>query len=569
MANKKDRLKQAQNAALLETAEYFISTIMVLYGLAMLVVFPLYFHNKYFDMGNAKYDFFKWTTVVFLGLAAIAWVNWFLTKNNCEKMELKKLPSQLMPMDYFVLAYFLISLLSYLCSSYKNVVTSTGTMNIALVGFPGWSMGFVSQSAFVLIYFFMSRFCKNGTFFFMPITVVAAFTAQLVILQRFCFNPLGMYTYASEYTGATLWLADEYIEKFVSTLGQTTWYSSFAILAFPISVYLYMYGETMTEKRQVLLRGIGMLGVLLSFGSLCTANSDGAYVGFMLALMVFFWFALSSTEKLFRFLEILIVGLGTFKIIGIFRTAFPQRMITLVAGDEKITDFVIHSPWMLGLLGGVLLIYIILRLLHQHGIKFLGKITILRKVMVWGGVIAVWLVILLIILTTRGKLPSFLEKLYDVSFFNFTDLWGNHRGFNWRMSMTAFQHASFKDIMIGVGPDCFSCAMDKYCYAEVEQYWQGLKLACAHNEFLNMLITQGVLGLISYLGIFISFLVAAGKRAMENKRLIPYMAAVIAYLGHNFFCYQQCICTPMVFIFMALGMYEMRVMKRDRNNVHK
>ncbi|MDE6714004.1 MAG: hypothetical protein K2K20_09730, partial [Lachnospiraceae bacterium] len=89
-------------------------------------------------------------------------------------------------------------------------------------------------------------------------------------------------------------------------------------------------------------------------------------------------------------------------------------------------------------------------------------------------------------------------------------------------------------------------------------FWQGMKLVCAHNEFLNMLVTQGILGAMAYVGIFVSFIVRCTKNGKEIKAVVPFAAAALAYMGHNFFCYQQCICTPTVFLLMGIGELLMR-----------
>ena len=90
---------------------------------------------------------------------------------------------------------------------------------------------------------------------------------------------------------------------------------------------------------------------------------------------------------------------------------------------------------------------------------------------------------------------------------------------------------------------------------EVAEYWHGLSLACAHNEWLNMLVTEGVLGLVSYLGIFLLVFFRAAKRVAKEPVLMVFMACIAAYVGHNIFCYQQCECTTVIFILM--GMAEM------------
>ena len=67
--------------------------------------------------------------------------------------------------------------------------------------------------------------------------------------------------------------------------------------------------------------------------------------------------------------------------------------------------------------------------------------------------------------------------------------------------------------------------------------------------------TEGVLGAVAYLGIFIAVFRRACRAVAKEPVLIPFMAAIVAYIGHNVFCYQQCECTTTIFI--MLGMAEM------------
>ena len=97
----------------------------------------------------------------------------------------------------------------------------------------------------------------------------------------------------------------------------------------------------------------------------------------------------------------------------------------------------------------------------------------------------------------------------------------------------------------------------------MQQFWAGEIVVCCHNEWLNMLVTEGILGLAAYVAVFVTALIGASKRAVEDKRYVPYMCAILAYMGHNLFCYQQCICTPVVFI--AIAMIEL---SRDEYDTH-
>ena len=72
-----------------------------------------------------------------------------------------------------------------------------------------------------------------------------------------------------------------------------------------------------------------------------------------------------------------------------------------------------------------------------------------------------------------------------------------------------------------------------------------------------MLFDEGILGIISYLGIFVSAYIKFLKKT-GDAMVIACAGSVIAYFFHNLFCYQQILCTPMIFIIMALGIWRIR-----------
>ncbi len=539
----RSKKKPAKLTAGQSVSDYFVKGTMLVYVFFMLVLYPLLYHNKYFDMGAAKYAIFKWTSVIVLSFMTIIWGIWLY--NYKDKVDPVKEVKSFSITDILVLAFMGVSLLSYIFAANRGM---------ALWGYEGWFMGLMSQLFFVLTYVYVSRFWEYNNATLVCMVGAAAICYQIGILQRFGYNPLGMYDGVGE----------EDIEKFLSTLGQTSWYSSYAVMIVPFGMYFYWKTENMN------LRIVTGFFTALGFGMLCTTNSDSAYVAMTLILMVFFRYSLEDNEKMKRFLEIVIIGLFSLRVVGWMHAIFPEKQRTYITGEERISKFVTSSGWMLALLLLMMLVYAVFWIVSSRpkngSSRRVFDISKYKKI-IWSvtvaaAVLVIWGMMMIIILVTTEKMPAAFGKLYEIEFFRFDNIWGNHRGFNWRAAMIAFSHASFKDLLIGVGPDCFAEAMNKYCYAEVAEYWHGLQLACAHNEWLNMLVTEGILGLAAYLGIFISIIVRASKHVKEEPAMIPLIAGVLAYVGHNIFCYQQCICTPVVFIFA--GMAERLIRSRKK-----
>ena len=554
MAKLKKKEKAPEITLGQQMAGYGVSLLATFYVFIMLVIYPLYFNNKYYDMGNAKYTFFQYVSATFLIIFLLIYIGWLIAYRN--SFSFKDVFRKLSVTDWFVGFFCIFSYLSFLFSEYKDV---------ALRGYDGWFMGLISQVMFVLIYFIISRFWKWSPTTLGLAVISAAVTYQLAVWQRFSIDPLKMY----EDLGA------EYIEKFISTLGQTTWFSSYAVLLFPLGVFYYWYDN------KLWVRILAGLFTALGFGSLCTVNSDSAYVAYTLTLLVFFWFSFESNQAFQRFIEIVLIGLCTFRIIGIAQICFPERMIELISGTEEISFFVTQSNFMLICLILAIIIYFGYFVLCHHpadkkrgGQKktertYVFDIREFRFVRIWVAEAAAFVLAgtaLLVVLSTEGLLPDAFSGLSHIGFFNFNDEWGNFRGFNWRMAVKAISSASVKDMLIGVGPDCFAMSMNKYCAEEVATFWQGMQLACAHNEFLNMLVTQGIFGVVTYIGIFVSFIIRGIKCGEKEKVIMPFVAAALAYMGHNFFCYQQCICTPTVFIMMGIGEMIIRTCNKEKDS---
>ena len=229
MANK---VKQAAKELL---SFKFVKETLAVYLFLMFVIYPLYYENKFYNMGEAKWNFFRTVTyyvttplgltiptfLVFLVLFFIWYqVDLFRTK------ELKSFwdPKKCSFTDWFVFAYLIVNLISTIISPYKDYI---------LWGYDGWYMGLIAQVAFVLLYFFMSRFWRWDDLMMILYLAVSAVVFLFGILNRFLIDPLEMYVD----------LPEQYIPQFLSTLGQATWYSSYVVSVFPLGLFIYWYSE--------------------------------------------------------------------------------------------------------------------------------------------------------------------------------------------------------------------------------------------------------------------------------------------------------------------------------------
>ncbi len=522
MANKK-KYTPAKTGGV---AKLIMIWVVNAYIFLMMAIYPLYYKNKYYDMCDAKWIFYRNVSAVFAVLAVIVlfWYMGCFIAGKKIKDFFKDAYKNMVFTDWLAVAYLIVCCISTIITSYKKTV---------IWGCDGWYMGLVAQVSFVLVYFFVSRFWRWDAINLCIFLMSAFAVFFLGVIMRFGIDPLGMYVDLDEYN----------ISYFVSTLGQTTWYSSYMCIIFPLGLVAYWC----TENRWLRI-GFGMFCVM-GFMTAVTQNSDSAYAALFGIFFVLFWISLESDEKFLRFLECVILALASFKIIGILQKIYAERMVKL----DSLSIFVSQSTVTDVLLVVVVLIYLFMRFYVFKKTEFhITSLKIIRVVMLALIILGSIGAVVYICIHSAGKLPE--KRLASGNYFVFNDNWGNNRGVSWRCSVDGYLKGNLAQKLFGVGPDNFVY----YIYANYKSDFDNILgerivQMCAHNEWLNALINVGLFGLVAYLGIFIMSFKDCMKKALNYPYLYGVALAIVAYIIHNFFCYQQIICTPTIFILMGMA----------------
>lgn len=138
-----------------------------------------------------------------------------------------------------------------------------------------------------------------------------------------------------------------------------------------------------------------------------------------------------------------------------------------------------------------------------------------------------------------------------------TNTWGNNRGAIWRMGMESFLNGGVISRLFGAGPDCFYYAVREYDSVSAGMYitgqWEGAVCANAHNEWLNMLINQGILGLLAYGGIFVTLYVRLWRRIEKNSAVLLGLMAISGYCMYGIVSFQQAVSTPLMFAVLGIS----------------
>ena len=533
MSNKivKDDQKKYSAGGGVQVTEQIIEYLLAIVLIILCIAVPFYASDGYHQIGNAKFAAYR---AVMIGggavlLTAMIPYGFFRVKEHRRP--------QISVTDGFVFAYLILSGIS---------VISGGFYQDALWGYTGWNMGLMSQISFVLLYLMLSRFGRYYRLILAVLCLAAGIVYGIGILHRLLIDPIGFYDGLSYGQKA----------QFLSTLGQASWYGSFLGVTLPVGIGVFLH----TDRKEWLWAS-GWFTVL-GFCTLVTQNSDSAYFALAGALILLLVTVVGERDKMCRFMGALTLFFASGKIMAF--------LVGIRPNSELKVDFVTRlmwDSWITWILFGICLAVTVL--LYVMGIQGMDRrypadlMKKLGRIIPVAAVAAVLGIVLVIGLQAQGVLPQAVsDRLADVSYFNWDDDWGNGRGRIWHFSAKLFAEENIGHKLFGVGPDCFHAYVNAHYNEEEELLWGTKQLTNAHNEWLNMLINGGILGVAAYLGIYVTEI----RRLMYVHRrevmTAGIAAAIVAYMCYNFFCYQQVLCTPFVFICMGIGEYIMRQAKK-------
>lgn len=553
--SKKSKKSKSQPMKASEITLYIFRILVTTYVCVFFLAMPLFYHDKYYDIGDFKYSMFMYITTSFLLIAAImlaVYIFILFREKRINKDSVISTIKSLSVLDWFMIAFAIVSILSYLFSPsrtnefpvfylFRGGNTDLPVVNLPWEGYKGWNMGLRSQLIFVALYFFISRLFMKSWFkdFIVLVLGSASIAFMFGVLHRFNIDPLGLYQD----------LNDGYKYQFISTLGQSSWFSSFMVVILPIGMALFMFN---TERKSISNIFLGCF-VFLSGATFVTQNSDSAYMAITFIMLILFSVSFTDNERFLKFWEMIIIMLGAMKLMGIFQILFPERATAL----DSLSFFISKSAFTWGVFIIVVAFYVFIRNKIRGGKFNISDHKLIRNILIILVIMCIPLGVLTAYLNTKGLLPT--TALQNVDYFTFKNEWGNHRGFIWRNMIEIMGEPTWRGMMLlGAGPDCLATvayALEPRA-SEMLDYCAGAVIVCAHNEWLNMLFNEGILGFISYIGIFISAFVTFIKKC-NNPIMTGCAASVAAYFFHNFFCYQQILCTPMIFCIIGWGIWSM------------
>lgn len=502
MLEKKDSGKIKTEYSIFNLATY-------LYVVLFLLLYPLMMNNKYFDITRTKYNCFVYLAIGYLVVAVISIVI-DKTMGNCIIFER-------ISTLFWLMLFTLSNIISFVVADSKA---------LAFTGKNGRFMGLGIYIIIALVFFMLSigsKFDETILYFFSP-SVAIVFV--LAIVQHMGIDVLSLKS----------GINPKQYNIFVSTIGNINIFASFVVICIGVFLCLGIFSDRLESKI------IGLAIITLSGMAAMISNSDSVYLG---AFSVFFIVFIISyiNDLLGEYLKNVIAFFAGTELIVLLNNyiikSYDKRGgVARLLDNPKVGTILILVS---------IVLYVVYSMITKHSKdskeKYNGKAEKNKK-----AVIFILCVLLLLVMSMCYIVAK--KKNMDIVQFNYK--WGTYRGYIWSKCANTFTFAPVINKIFGFGQECIKNVVSNPNLEEMK-FVTGKVYDNAHNELLQYLITIGIFGLISYIGLFVSGITYILKCAKNNCVAYAMAIACIGYFVQSLINLNQPITTPYFFVFMAIG----------------
>ena len=508
-------------------AETICSFLMSVWCFCALIAVPLYAPDGYVEIGLYKWQVFIYPSLIILPLSMLLTLTGWLGKR-------KKAAGDKRPLPVLIALFAAACVVTAILASGRSSAESSSDLLMPAKwnvtgGLYGWYMGLLAQLAFAAAAICLTYVRPKAKLLNIALVPATAFIFLMGLLNRFMIDPLGMFKRLDNY----------HYTQYLSTIGQNTWYSSYLVIMMSAGLYFYY-----TSEKKNIRTGAAVYTILCS-ASLITQGSDCALLAVGAAMAFMFAYSFDNKEKLKRWLELCLMILLAWRLVGLLQLAAGERAVDAGGLMTHLTQ----APYLWILPVAVL----ILRVLVSGKNVEVKKFKKLRTACLLMIPAAILLGITYIVLNTLGCLPQAFSS--DNGYLLFDDEWGSARGIIWKSSVKVITENIREHplrLLFGEGPDAFTAAAYEAAGDALRAKWPGKLVPNAHNEWLNMLINYGLIGGGLYLAIFVLVIKNCLSAVKTKPGLMMPLLCLTAYMVHNFFCYQQVICTAPAFILIGM-----------------
>lgn len=331
------------------------------------------------------------------------------------------------------------------------------------------------------------------------------------------------------------WTFDGQYASLMSTLANLNHNACFDVLMASVGIFLLF----MSKKKSSVI--VYTVYLFLNFMGGIACSSTTFYIGMFIVMLLTLLFALVYDGMLWR---------GWLTLAAMFAAIVLHKLITSVApngtvGGEAITSILMN--------GAFILVYaVVLVLLALMNWKCSSLIQGKRKL--FAGIYVVFVLAVVatlaafLLAANAGKITGSLAGIADAIASQGT----SGRDGIWKVTVGMFAQLPIGNKLLGIGLNNYSTVIYHYYPNELAQMFPGMVLADAHNVYLDLLASSGILGCICYFGMIAGILVKSIQLARKSPAGILGILAVAGYVGYSMANSNLIISTQFFFLVMAL-----------------
>lgn len=491
--------------------------------LAIFGIYPIITNNKYFDITITRYKFFMFAAGIYIFCMIITIIivdtidEYYGNKYSFIFKDKQKLYAK---PDFWILAFLMANFFAYLCA-YDNDKAMSGKLGRHM----GLFLFIIVAAMFLLI---AQRF-KINIIIFIVFAVSTAYAYIIAIYQHMGYDFMN-------YKDRIL---PKQYDIFISTFGNINIFASFLTISIPVFLCIFIFTKNFLYRilATLILLGGGMVIMI--------ANSDSAYLGFAVVAFVIFLLAYKDGFVKKYILAMICLGAGNLGVVLLNKHVI--KIYDKRGGAAEAMDRIDYAVAILAILA---IIYLIVYFAEK---KFGDKLDNLNKKKV--------IIAIIITVAVAAVVVTIVGVIKKASLFTFNYKWGTYRGYIWTKCAELFKDAPIGNKIFGYGNETLKVLMNSNFYEEMIEV-TGKVYDNAHNELLQYLITTGIVGMISYIGLFISSFVYILKNSNKMPMAYISLSVIAGYFVQGLINLNQPITTPFYFIFMAMGIGSVRYYRR-------
>ena len=449
--------------------------IAIYIGAVSAVCVPLYMRNHYFSLIEAKAALYVYSVMP----AVIIWIAVNAVEDIRDKdanrlLRTMKDPAVLLPVLVGIWALF-----SALLSD---------DISLSMWGTVGWCVGGLMTAVLTLSTIIISKDLQFHQNMVIPVIAVSVLNCIIATVQSAGIDVFGLLE----------GIEGTFRYTYMGTIGQKNSFAGYLCLTLPL-----FWGFFMACKGRVSLLLYG-IAAFAGFLGIISSESDSVYAGIGICVMFILPFVFASEQHMKRG-SILMFMYGCCLLIIRCLPIYTVK----AARIKEISKKLLQRPVAAGIcIAGVVLYFAGWKLIGEKESKRNKAILMAIEIIMIAGIcVAVY--------RTAGK---------------FNDDWGTRRGLIWRIGWEQFRDFPLRQKITGIGPE-----MLMLVYGPIRRKLSR-NVVTAHSEPLQVLLSQGIVGLALYL-VFWGYLVYLFfKKKLCRKNEAVFFFPLAAYWGQSLFC---------------------------------